>query len=594
MNKIKHLPEQVANQIAAGEVVERPSSIVKELVENAIDAGASRISIEIQQGGCFIRVVDNGFGISPDSLTLAFQRFATSKLTDYKDIWSLSTMGFRGEALPSIASIAKVTMVSRVAQNDLGKKLYICGGEIKEECDTGAPEGTSVTVEELFFNTPARLKFLRTENTELGYITQLITAFALGCPQISFKLTKNGKEVRYTNGNTTLIGVTRQLFGKEFAESLYTISHENETGKVTGALSYPHFVRRDRNRQFFFVNKRWVTVPGLAKLIDNIYENLVPKKNHPVVILNIDLNPDSVDVNVHPTKKEIKFRQFNRVCSLISQGIKEELAAYQMSEPRAYDPTPFSAGLPVMAHPSAYTPVTEEVKKETPPFEIQEAPILQSPTEQLELPTLAPILTPPEKKSGNQALKNITPIAQVCEKTYIVATYGSGLALIDQHIAHERHIYENLLAEGKALSQQVAISSVVELDVLDRGLLEENQHIFQQFGFEFEAFGPRAISIRAVPHFFRHIEEAEVAFKELLKDIRESGIAKSNLDRFNYLCKTVACHAAIRAGDPLTLEQMQELLQKWVNTQNPYTCPHGRPILIKFSKHELDKRFLRP
>ncbi len=627
MKPIQLLDAQVANQIAAGEVVERPASVIKELVENALDAGATFIQVEVDQGGRFLRVVDNGFGIPAESVGLAFQRFATSKLQSFEDIWSINTMGFRGEALPSIASVARVEILTRTADQEIAKRLVIQGGEIIENSSAGGPVGTSLTIRDLFYNTPARLKFLSSETTELGYIQQLMQAFALGLPEIGFKFVKKGKTVIQTSGQQSLSSVVRQILGKDLADSLYTVSHETPAGLVQGVLSYPDCVRRDRNYQFLFVNRRWVKVPGITKLVDDLYADLVPKKNFPVAILQLELPAGNVDVNVHPNKKEVKFKHFSQIFQLTREGIQNSLSRYNFERSASLGPPVVDSGVAeptalnvptVSTAAPALNPVKapagnafEDDDDEIPPFAMP-APTATSPRvneplstyapdwlpelpsrppEVLELPDLK-IAPPPAPVEAGAPLEPVSALGQACDYTYIVAHYGNGLALLDQHVAEERYLYEELLEQAKILSQPLLLSVVIEIDEIERGLLEENREAFERAGFEWEEEGSGRVAIRAIPHCLR-FAETEATFKDVLQELRESGVAKVYLESFNRLCKTIACHSAIRAGDPLTLEQMQKIVQNWSKTRNPYTCPHGRPILLKFSKLELNKRFLR-
>jgi DNA mismatch repair protein MutL len=608
MRAIQLLDATVANQIAAGEVVERPASVVKEMVENALDAGATRIQVEMDQGGRWLRISDDGSGIPSDSIELAFQRFATSKIHHYEDLWALSTMGFRGEALPSIASVAKVEVISRTAAHPTGTKLVIHGGQTLEASPSGGPVGTTLTVSELFYNTPARLKFMSSEMTEMGYIQQLMQTFALSHPEISFRVLKKGKEVLHTTGKSDLMGVVRQIFGRDLAESLYTVQQENPGGKLLGALSYPDYVRRDRNYQFLFINRRWVKVPAVTKTIDDLYADLVPKRNYPVAILALEVPPETVDVNVHPTKKEVKFRNFSRIAQLLRDAIQQALQRYHVQRTH-FGLTPPSSEPDTSSPPAgatsalAYTQADED--DDPPPFAI--SPVSEPTASYLPVdlrpvaptqpytPMLPTFSAPPpvdRKAAEKEALQAIVPIGQVCDYTYIVAHYGSGMALIDQHVAQERHLYEKFIAEQKVLSQPLLIAAMVDIDAIDQGLLAEQAEVFTQSGFEWEPFGPNAIALRAIPHCLR-LEDAAATFRDLLNELREHGIAKPHLERFNLMCKTLACHAAIRAGDVLSLEQMQEIVKQWAATQSPYTCPHGRPILLKFEKDEINRRFLR-
>ncbi len=660
---IRLLDQNVANQIAAGEVVERPSSVIKELVENALDAGASVIQVEADQGGRFLRVVDNGHGISADSVALAFQRFATSKLRNYEDVWQLATMGFRGEALPSIASVSRLEVLSRTADAELGHRLVMHGGDVLESGPGGGPVGTSLTIQELFYNTPARLKFMGSENTELGYRQQLMQAFAMSHPHIGFRLLKKGKVSLNTTGRSDLMGVVRQIFGKDMAGSLFAIDHSYRDAKVEGVLSYPDYVRKDRNYQYFFVNQRWVKVPALTKILDDLYADLVPKRNYPVAILRLQLPPETVDVNVHPTKREVRFKNFSLIYQLLKEALEQALNRYHVdrlhlveapkpapefsseqqtfasplnnlssglsseerppfapqadedsapwqsnsSQASAYSstdmvaypkstPQPYSA--PFTTPSSLYAAQAHPAK---PDFVAQPATVFQAPPppEVLTLPGISPLErlqhrgTAEEAKAAEAALlEAIIPVGQVCENTYIIGSFGRDLVLIDQHVAEERHLYEVLIEKGELARQPLLVSVIVDTDSIERELLDQHRELFESAGFEYEPYGPDTIAIRTVPHCLK-LSEAEATFKHLLNDLRETGVADARLESYKLLCKTIACHSAIRAGDALTIEQMREIVKNWAKTKNPYTCPHGRPILLKLSKDEINRRFLR-
>lgn len=649
MKEIRLLDPVVANQIAAGEVVERPASVIKELVENALDAGASVIQVEADQGGRFLRVVDNGHGIPGESLALAFQRFATSKLQDYQDIWQLATMGFRGEALPSIASVSQLEVLSRTADAELAQKLVIHGGEVLENGPGGGPIGTSLTLHELFYNTPARLKFMSSENTELGYIQQLMQAFALSHPQVAFRLIKKGKTSLNTTGRSDLMGVVRQLFGKDLAASLFSIEHQYREARIEGALSYPDTVRKDRNYQYFFVNQRWVKVPALTKILEDLFADLIPKRNYPVAILKLSLPPETVDINVHPTKREVRFKNFSLVYQLLKEALEQALERYHHDRVHFTAAPQIEAPAEAAQMPASPAPsrsglsefMATQAEAETPPFAqaampgsmLRPAPTTQlaqlrpqaaepakaqsapwqapqtglplaeptasyqaeKPPEALTLPGLSPLarMQARDPQADEKALlETIQPIGQVCENTYIVGSFGRDLVLIDQHVAEERHLYELLIERGESASQPLLISVIVEVDAIERELLESQAELFASTGFEFETYGPESIAIRTLPQCLK-LADAETTFKALLNDLRETGVASSRLEAYKLVCKTLACHSAIRAGDPLTLEQMREIVRNWARTKNPYTCPHGRPILLKLSKDEINRRFLR-
>lgn len=627
MPRIQILDAQVANQIAAGEVIERPASVVKELVENALDAGADFIQVEADDSGRWLRVVDNGSGIAAEDLELAFQRFATSKLQAYQDIWNLNTMGFRGEALPSIASVARIEILSRTAEVEIGQRRVLQGGQILESSAAGGPVGTSIQIEELFFNTPARLKFLSRENTELGHIQTLMQAFALGFPGTAFKWVKKGKTALQTSGNNDLMGAARQVFGKDLAASLFSIQHHHRGASVTGALSYPDTVRKDRNYQFFFINQRWVKVPALTRLLDDLYADLIPKRHYPVAILQIDLPPELVDVNVHPNKREVKFKNFSLIYQLMREAVNLALEQYDLhrhhliERPQIQSEPPVPAAAPEEIPPFATGSATESVQgPESPtksalppsdtalpwrtPVAVREpaqtyqwqssAPSQLAPKEPeiLPLPGFAPSAELSREEREKELLQTILPVGQVCENTYIVGRFGRDLVLIDQHVAEERYLYERILEEQQIHKQTLLISVIVELTSEEQDLLDEHRELFDQAGFEYEPYGPETVAIRALPQALK-LGEAEETFRKLLEDLKTLGTASSQTAPFKLMCKTVACHAAIRAGDPLSLEQMQEIVKNWAGTRNPYTCPHGRPILLKLSKDEINRRFLR-
>lgn len=614
---IRILDPQVANQIAAGEVVERPASVIKELVENALDAGADRIEVEADHGVRFLRVVDNGKGIAPEEVPLAFQRFATSKLTDYEDVWQLNTMGFRGEALPSIASVSKVEMCSRTPQTDLGRKVVLHGGHVQSESDAGAPVGTAITIQDLFYNTPARLKFMNQENTEYKHIGQLMEAFALSHPEVAFSWKKKDKVQLSTRGQSDLMGVVRQVFGKTFAASVFHVSHELRGARLEGVLSYPDAVRKNRNYQYFFVNQRWVKVPALSKILDDLYADLIPKRHYPVAILKLHLPPESVDINVHPSKREVKFKNFSLIYQLLKEALQNALSRYHLDRehvglepelpidtsptpdevpPFAISPqAPFAAEAPppteqppwMTSPPVAEPRSSYTVNPTRPPFE---AP---PPPEVLRLPGV-PEPTDHQRLDVQEAriLETIRPLAQVCENTYIVGSFGRDLVLIDQHVAEERYLYEDLIESESILQQPLLISVVLTVDEEEKDLLARYQEAFERAGFAYEDYGPDSIALRAVPHCLK-LSEAEETFQDILEDLKTTGVADPQLKGFKLMCKTVACHSAVRAGDTLALSQMQKIVENWSRTRNPYTCPHGRPILLKLSKDEINRRFLR-
>lgn len=609
-SSIQILDAQVANQIAAGEVIERPASVIKELVENALDAGANRIEVDADHGVRYLRVRDNGQGIPPQEVPLAFQRFATSKLTDYADVWSLNTMGFRGEALPSIASVSKVEICSRRAEEGLGRKVILHGGHVQEESDAGAPVGTAITIQDLFYNTPARLKFMNQENTEYKHIGQLMEAFALSHPEVAFTWRKKEKTQLSTRGDSDLMGVVRQSFGKTFAASVFHVRHELRGAKLEAVLSYPDAVRKNRNYQYFFVNQRWVKVPALSKILDDLYADLIPKRHYPVAIIKLHLPPESVDINVHPSKREVKFKNFSLIYQLLKEALQNALSRYHVDREHLGLESDISAPIsPLTTQSSApaesSTEPNTEQDTEQPPWMMSppnhDAQVYQpvahyetaSEPEVLRLPNI-PETTDHQRLELQEAhiLEQIKPLAQVCENTYIIGRFGRDLVLIDQHVAEERYLYEDLLERESILQQPLLISVVRNIDEEERDLLSAYEAQFEKAGFSFESYGPDSIALRGIPHCLK-LSEAEETFADILEDLKTTGIVDAHLKGFKLMCKTVACHSAVRAGDSLEINQMQKIVENWSRTRNPYTCPHGRPILLKLSKDEINRRFLR-
>ncbi len=631
MADIQILDAQVANQIAAGEVVERPASVIKELVENAIDAGATRIQVEADHGARYLRVVDNGKGIAAAQVSLAFHRFATSKLSRYEDVWALQTMGFRGEALPSIASVSKIEILSRVQEQELARRVVLEGGHVGEESDAGGPVGTAITVQELFYNTPARLKFMNQENTEYKHITQLMEAFVLSNPEIAFSWTKKEKTQISTRGDSDLMGVVRQLFGKNFAASVFYVQHELRGAKLEAVLSYPDAVRKNRKYQYFFVNQRWVKVPALTRILDDLYADLIPKRNYPAAVIKLELPPESVDINVHPSKREVKFKNFSLIYQLLKEALTNALSRYHVEREHiglegTVDPAPL---MPMNTPVKTDVEATIEAPVEQPPWmtsppaasqvqapQVQEpvanyavesvsapvptepvsttsAPEPQREPEVLRLPEI-PQPTDHERLEVQEAriLEQIVPLAQVCENTYIIGRFGRDLVLIDQHVAEERYLYEDMLDTEHILQQPLLISVVLNVDEEEKDLLNTYRESFERAGFSYEDYGPDSIALRSVPHCLK-LSEAENTFMDILEDLKTTQVVNEQLKGFKLMCKTVSCHSAVRAGDALELSQMKKIVENWARTRNPYTCPHGRPILLKLSKDEINRRFLR-
>lgn len=601
MAKIQRLPIHVANQIAAGEVIERPASVVKELVENSIDAGARRITIEVSHGGRNLRITDDGEGMSEEDALLAFERFATSKLRDTEELWQLYTMGFRGEALASIASVAKVECQTRLRGAEKGTQVVIHGGSEPQVRPAGCPEGTTLVIEDLFYNTPARLKFLRAANTEQGHIQDVVQALAICHPEIDFRLIINGRESLSTVGARSLREVLAVLLGDEVADSLGSVEHANEAGSVKGLVSRPHKVRADRSRQWFFINKRWVRDPLLAKGVEEAFIGHIPGDRHPIFVLNIELDPSLVDINVHPAKKEVRLGQTHRVYGLLREGVVQSFTQAGITAPVFTEPASYPMGNRWVETPSWYkgagtwTPPAMPNAAETSAAMALYRPAAQmGPTKEgappaVEMPSFFETPGTYQAPGLPRELDSLKVIAQL-HRTYIMCEHPDGLFLIDQHNSHERWLYEQLSPAG-IVSQELLMPVVLTLTPSELATAEEYQSRLHELGFSFEAFGKDAWVIRAIPALLP-LGEAEKTVRELLSKVEKTGVVTRMPDD-DPIRRTIACHSAVKAGETLTHQQMEQIIERLKETQHPLTCPHGRPTGIMISMNELNRRCLR-
>ncbi|TEU18742.1 MAG: DNA mismatch repair endonuclease MutL [Anaerolineales bacterium] len=588
---IKVLPAEVAAKIAAGEVVGRPASVVKELVENAIDAGATEIKIEMRQGGIrLMRVMDNGCGIPSDEVGLAFARHSTSKLESASDLARVSTLGFRGEALASIAAVAQVTLVSRTAQESLGTQVKVENGAIVGREGKGCPQGTVVTVENLFYNIPARLKFLRREATEAGHISQLVSRYALAYPELRFSLLTNGRLAFQSTGSGKLYDVLVKVYGLEAAQQMLLVEGGSgepraEGGKtairVHGYVSSPSLHRSNRQYLTFFVNRRWVQDRSLSYAASEAYHTLLPTGRYPIVVLNVDLDPAEVDVNVHPTKREVRFRRGNEVFAAVQKAVRRILAESS--------PLPTVASrLQTAGSPSAAPSVWGQPRRltgvggERRPVG-QLAMEVQRTAEDALATTVTPQLRP--------KLPMLRVLGQLGQ-TYIIAEGPGGMYLIDQHTAHERVLYERFTAERarKAVaSQQLLTPLTLELTPRQQAAMAEHLEALTELGFEIEPFGGETYLLRAVP---AALERGDIgqAVAEILDELAEEDSGEAREEK---ALISVVCHSAVRAGQTLSMEEMRDLVRQLEETSLPHTCPHGRPTMIHLSAEQLAREFGR-
>lgn len=578
MARIKQLSKHLINQIAAGEVIERPASVVKELVENSVDAGASKISIEISNECRDIRVADNGSGIHPDDIMLAFSKHATSKISTDEDLFAIDTLGFRGEALSSIISIAKLTCTTRTKDFETGTKVKCENSEVKK-VETGCAIGTIMEIKDLFYNIPARLKFLKNPNTEFSYIQELVQSIAISHPQTAFELKKNGKTVLKTSGNNELKHALKELFSNNVTDNLKEVLKTDQLSglKISGYVSTPDFTRSSKKDYHIYINSRTVKCPIFMKAIDTAYKNLISNGKYPFVVLNLELSPSDVDVNVHPTKKEVRYKNTNQIFNFIMTGIHGGLANYTEPEPsyniqqKAAEKTNIIELKPQQnTFDIVYNKTDDEMVVEEKTFDMiqDKTPQVVSETEQKQI--FKPVEKEPEPEEN---------IVGQYKNTYIIVEKEDGMEIIDQHIAEERYIYEKLKSEKNVVSQLLFVSDVLTVTPSEAELIKENLDKFERFGFGIEFTSDTELIFRKVPQMI-----AKVNPKEILSDILEN--IESDIDGLEEkILITTSCKASVKAGQKLSTWQMQEIVKRWRTTKMPYTCPHGRPI-VKFFPHK--------
>lgn len=586
MARIKQLSKHLINQIAAGEVIERPSSVVKELTENSVDAGATKISIEINNDCRDIRVADNGCGIYPDDIMLAFSKHATSKIATDEDLFNIHTLGFRGEALSSIISISKLTCTTRTADFDTGTKVKCENSEVKQ-VETGCAIGTIMDIRDLFYNIPARLKFLKSSNTEFSYIQELVQSIALAHPECSFELKKNGKIVLKTSGQNNLLQTIKEVYSTDIISNLKEVLKTDQLAgmKISGYVSTPNYTRSSKKGYHIYINGRTVKCPVFQKAIDTAYKSLIANGKYPFVVLNLELPPADVDVNVHPTKKEVRYKNTNQVFNFIFASIQAGLTNYierqsaRSFDPQSYTPQPVQQSNVVdFVQPKLESSGEIYFDKKDDTIYVSDK-LMQAEEENFsqqkeEKTEQRQFFVPVEKEPEPE--ENI--IGQY-KNTYILVEKEDGLEIIDQHIAEERYIYEKLMAEKNIVSQMLFVSDVVPVSSTEAELIKENIDKFEKFGFGIEFLKENELIFRKVPQMI-----AKVNPKEILADILAN--IEGNIDRLEeHILITTACKASVKAGQKLSTWQMQEIVKKWRTTKMPYTCPHGRPV-VKFFPHK--------
>lgn len=576
MKRIQQLSKHMINQIAAGEVIERPASVVKELVENSVDAGATKVSIEISNDCRDIRIADNGSGIHPDDILLAFSKHATSKIQNTEDLFNINTFGFRGEALASIISISKLTCVTRTKDFENGIKVECENSEVKS-VKTGCAVGTIMEVRDLFYNIPARLKFLKSAKTEFSYIQEFIQTVALVHPDVAFELKNNGKVALETNGLNDVLQTVREICSKEVVEYLKPVNKTDDLAgmRVYGFVSTPDYTRSSKKSFYLYVNSRPVKCYVLQKAVDMAYKNLIDRTKYPFVILNVELSADSVDVNVHPTKKEVRYKNTNQVFSFVVSAIKMALNnQFEVEREEVQEEFNFQEVLTPQQNEETKDDVYLSDLPKAKPVEVVPQKVVR-PEFQLKMDIPNPQVRQTYEYNVPESDENI--IGQY-KKTYILIEKEDGLEIVDQHIADERYIYEKLKSQKDVASQILFVSDILTVSPSEAELIRENLEKFEKFGFGIEFLNDNELMFKKVPQMISKINP-----KDILTDILHN--IDGNLDGLEEkILITASCKAAIKAGDELTMFQMQNLIKNWRKCAEPYTCPHGRPI-SKLLKH---------
>lgn len=607
--KIRQMPTELANKIAAGEVVERPASVVKELIENSIDAGSTAIKIELREAGIErIKVTDNGEGMSPGDCEQAFLPHATSKISDENDLFHVRTLGFRGEALASIAAVSKLTLKSSTGE-EAGTALVLEGGHLTERTKSDARKGTEITVEQLFYNTPARLKYMKTLHTELGHITDLLNRLALSYPEIRFEAVHNERQLFKTSGSGDLLQVIAQVYGMSAAKKMLPVYKETLDYEITGYIGRPEVTRSSGNFISTIINGRYIKNYPLRKAVIEGYHTLLPIGKYPLVVLKIQMAPILVDVNVHPTKLEVRFSKDKELYETVKQTIQEALRQetlipeVEYKEPKqkiiteqaqfSFSPNenssrPKQAGIqeerpPVLREdkPPLFTKPASAVTGELPPIEAREK------TETQPLPEETP------KKTGRERIPEIYPIGQL-HGTYILGQNENGFYMIDQHAAQERikyEFYRDKLGKPVQNSQQLLIPLTFEFSNQEALLVEAHREELENVGLFLEPFGGRTYVVRSHPSWFPKGLEEEVIQDLIHEVIKEERVEIEKIREEAAI--TMACKRSIKANHHLQKEDMFRLLEDLRETADPFTCPHGRPIIVHFSTYEIEKMFKR-
>ena len=654
MGKIQVLDQVTIDKIAAGEVIERPASVVKELAENAIDAGATSITVEIKEGGIsFIRIADNGCGIPREEVPSAFLRHSTSKIRTVDDLPHIGSLGFRGEALSSIAAVAQVEMITKTKEDTFGTSYRIAGGREEALEDTGAPDGTTFLVRQLFYNTPARRKFLKTPMTEASHVGELVTRLALSHPEISFQFINNGQSKIHTSGNGSLKDVIYHVYGREIASNLLAADYESTGMKITGFLGKPLISRGNRNFENYFINGRYVKSNMISKAIEDAYKDFTMQHKYPFVVLHMEIDGEHIDVNVHPTKMELRFNNQQDVYNSVYEAVDKGLHAEELiphvdvpEPPKAAEAPRYEAGsAKANAHPQAGAawkgpeeekPVEKEPAKEEPvkkepaerdvnyfleemrkrvrsyheqnsSAEVKDRSAVFKPEIQADRireaaayakePAKEPVkqLDMFEEKLLDREIRAEYKLIGQAFDTYWIVEFNDSLYIIDQHAAHERVLYERTLKNMKTkefTSQYISPPIILDLTMQEAELLRTYMEQFTRIGFEIEEFGQESYAVRAVPANLFSIAKKELLM-EMIDSLSDEISRNLSLDLIDEKVASMSCKAAVKGNMRLSAAEVDTLIGELLTLDNPYHCPHGRPTIIAMTKRELEKKFKR-
>lgn len=598
MSRIRLLPETVASQVAAGEVVERPASVVKELVENSIDAGARKIDILIRRGGiASMRVVDDGSGMDRDDALLSLERHATSKIRSVADLEAVGTLGFRGEALPSIASVSRFRLTTREQNAVAGTEIVVNGGKIDIVRDGGEAPGTQVEVRSLFYNVPARRKFLRAENTESRNIEHQLHLQAIGHPQIAFTFARDERAIFQLPPTSNLDDRIRDLYGSDLLDQLLTVNgFDSSRVRISGLIGRAGLSRQTRSQQLVFVNGRAIESPLITTAIREGYRTALMKGQYPVTFLFVEVEPGEVDVNVHPAKREVRFRDPNTVRESIARAIQETLARGRADWQEKFRAPPESEA--IANAPTFIEPKGGSAPCELPELEREFALRGERSVEVAGMAAPAEVI-PRDRFEADQTFKPRTQqqfqIIGVLNKLYVLMENAEGLVLVDQHAAHERVLFEELrrrMEEQGVPSQKLLISQTFELAPRDADWIDQNMSILQKMGIGIESFGPNTFRIDSLPGFLNVTDGAQF-MRKVIDDLKSASNRSSPLRLGEEIIASTVCRHAVKANDPLRYLEVEKLIQDLLDCDLPYCCPHGRPTMIQISHAELEKKFGR-